>query len=162
MNEACPLDTIFHETVMDYFSRMGGAGQWMVPNYQDWYPAAFTLIIGLRHFSLVTEEQYQLARMVLPDALFDGCDGLLASTKKAFLQFEAKYGRPDETLSFSHNEMIESFERRSRSEGIRKDLGRERHYKQMLAELERFCAIMRDQPPIEEHLRRFSFKNKEY
>ena len=162
MNEACPLDNVFHETVMDYFSRMGGAGQWMVPNYQDWHPAAFTLIIGLRHFSLVTEEQYQLARMVLPDALFDGCDGLLASTKKAFLQFEAKYGRPDETLSFSHNEMIESFERRSRSEGIRKDLGCERHYKQMLAELERFFAIMRDQPPVEEHLRRSSFKNKEY
>ena len=74
MNEPCPLDTIFHETVMDYFSRMGGAGQWMVPNYQDWHPAAFTLIIGLRHFSLASEEQYQLARMVLPDALFDGSD----------------------------------------------------------------------------------------
>ena len=162
MNEACPLDTVFHETVMDYFSCMGGAGQWMVPNYQDWHPAAFTLIIGLRHFSLATEEQYQLARMVLPDALFDGCDCLQASTEKAFSQFESSYGRPNRTLSFSHNKMIESFEQRSRSEGIRKDLERERHYKQMLAEIERFFAIMRDQPPIEEHLRRFSFKNKEY
>ena len=141
---------------------MGGAGQWMVPNYQDWYPAAFTLIIGLRHFSLVTEEQYQLARMVLPDALFDGCDGLQASTEKAFSQFESSYGRPNRTLSFSHNKMIESFERRSRSDGVRKDVGREYRYTEILTELERFFAIMRDQPPIEEHLRRFSFKNKEY
>ena len=30
-----PLDTVFHDTVMDYFSKMGGAGQWMVPNYKD-------------------------------------------------------------------------------------------------------------------------------
>ena len=162
MNEPCPLDTVFHETVMDYFSRMGGAGQWMVPNYQDWHPAAFTLIIGLRHFSLATEEQYQLARMVLPDALFDGCDGLQASTEKAFSQFESSYGRPNRTLSFSHNKMIESFERRSRSDGVRKDVGREYRYTEILTELERFFAIMRDQPPIEEHLRRFSFKNKEY
>ena len=162
MNEACPLDTVFHETVMDYFSRMGGAGQWMVPNYQDWHPAAFSLIIGLRHFSLATEEQYQLARMVLPDALFDGCDGLQASTEKAFSQFESSYGRPNRTLSFSHNKMIESFERRSRSDGVRKDVGREYRYTEILTELERFFAIMRDQPPIEEHLRRFSFKNKEY
>ena len=162
MNEPCPLDTVFHETVGDYFSRMGGAGQWMVPNYQDWYPAAFTLIIGLRHFSLATEEQYQLARAVLPDSLFDGCDGLLEKTKKAFSQFEAKNGRPDETLSFSHNEMIESFEGRSKSDGVRKNFEAEHHYKAMLTELERFFAIMRDQPPVEEHLRRFSFKNKEY
>ena len=162
MRKHCPLDYVYQTTVGDYFARMGGAGQWMVPNYQDWYPAAFTLIIGLRHFSLATEEQYQLARAVLPDALFDGCDGLLEKTKKAFSQFEAKNGRPDETLSFLYNEMIESFEGRSKSDGVRKNLGAERQYKAMLAELERFFAIMRDQPPVEEHLRRFSFKNKEY
>ena len=162
MRKHCPLDYVYQTTVGDYFARMGGAGQWMVPNYQDWYPAAFTLIIGLRHFSLVTEEQYQLARAVLPDALFDGWDGLLEKTKKAFSQFEAKHGRPDETLSFLHNEMIESFEGRSKSDGIRKNLEAEYHYKAMLTELERFFAIMRDQPPVEEHLRGFSFKNKEY
>jgi len=162
MRKRCPLDYVYQITVGDYFARMGGAGQWMVPNYQEWHPAAFTITIGLRHFSLATEEQYQLASAVLPDALFDGCDGLLKKTKKAFSQFEAKYGRPDESLSFLHNEMIESFQGRSTSEGVRKNLGGERHYKQMLAELERFFAIMRDQPPVEEHLRRFSFKNKEY
>ena len=162
MNEPCPLDYVYQITVGDYFARMGGAGQWMVPNYQDWYPAAFTLIIGLRHFSLATEKHYQLARAVLPDSLFDGCDGLLEKTKKAFSQFEAKHGRPDETLSFLHNEMIESFEGISKSDGIRKNLEAEYHYKAMLTELERFFAIMRDQPPVEEHLRGFSFKNKEY
>ena len=56
MRKRCPLDYVYQITVGDYFARMGGAGQWMVPNYQDWYPAAFTLIIGLRHFSLVTED----------------------------------------------------------------------------------------------------------
>ena len=100
MRKRCPLDYVYQITVGDYFARMGGAGQWMVPNYQEWHPAAFTLIIGLRHFSLATEEQYQLARAVLPDALFDGCDGLLEKTKKAFSQFEAKYGHPDETYLF--------------------------------------------------------------
>ena len=161
MRKRCPLDYVYQITVGDYFARMGGAGQLMVPNYQDWHPAAFTLIIGLRHFSLATEEQYQLARAVLPDALFDGCDGLLEKTKKAFSQFEAKHGRPDETLSFLYNEMIESFEGRSKSDGIRKHLGAERQYKAMLAELERFFAIMDEQPPIEEHLNGFKFMNKE-
>ena len=94
--------------------------------------------------------------------MFDGCDGLLQKTKKAFSQFEAKHGRPNETLSFLHNDMIESFERRSKSEGVRKNLGAERHYKAMLTELERFFAIMRDQPPVEEHLNGFKFMNKEY
>ena len=162
MRKHCPLDYVYQTTVGDYFARMGGAGQWMVPNYQDWYPAAFTLIIGLRHFSLATEEQYQLGRAVLPDALFDGCDGLLEKTKKAFSQFEAKFGLPDETLSFSHNEIIESFKGRSKSNGVRKNLEAERHYKAMLTELERFFAIMRDQPPVEEHLNGFKFMNKEY
>ena len=162
MRKRCPLDYVYQTTVGDYFARMGGAGQWMVPNYKDWYPPAFTLIIGLRHFSLATEEQYQLGREVLPDPLFDGCDGLLQKTKKAFSQFEAKHGRPNETLSFLHNDMIESFERRSKSEGVRKNLGAERHYKAMLTELERFFAIMRDQPPVEEHLNGFKFMNEEY
>ena len=144
MNEPCPLDTVFHETVMDYFSRMGGAGQWMVPNYQDWHPAAFTLIIGLKHFGAATDEQYELAKKVLPSALFDGCDGLLANTKKAFLAFESRVGNPQNTLSFSNNKLIDGLERVSKSDGVRKDVGREYRYTEILTELERFFAIMRD------------------
>ena len=162
MNKPCPLDTVFHETVTDYFSRMGGAGQWMVPNYQDWHPAAFTLIIGLKHFGAATDEQYELAKKVLPSALFDGCDSLLANTKKAFLAFESRVGNPQNTLSFSNNKLVDDLERVSKSDGVRKDVGREYRYTEILTELERFFAIMRDQPPIQEHLRRFSFKNKEY
>ena len=157
-----PLDTVFHDTVMDYFSKMGGAGQWMVPNYKDWHPVAFTLTVGLRHFGAATEEQYQLARKVLPSALFDGCDGLAEKTEKAFLRFEKLYGRPDKALSFSDNKLIEGFEKISRSDGVRKDMGREYRYKGILSELERFFAVMLDQPSITDHLHGFSFRHKEY
>lgn len=123
---------------------MGGAAQWMVPNYKDWYPAAFTLIVGLRHFGVATEEQYRLARKVLTKAFFDWCDGLLDKTEEAFLQFESRFGRSENTLSFSDSKLIEGTKIISRSEGIRKDTGWEYRFKEILAELERFFAVMKD------------------
>ena len=57
MRKRCPLDYVYQITVGDYFARMGGAGQLMVTNFQDWHPAAFTLIIGLKHFSLVNKQK---------------------------------------------------------------------------------------------------------
>ena len=133
-----------------------------IKNYQEWHRAAFTISVGLKHFGIINLHQYKLAEVVLPAELFDGCDGLLVVTEKEFFAFEEEYGRPDKMLSYLQNDLVEHFERLSRSEGLRQNISAENYYKDILQELGRFNAVMRDQPPISEYVAGFRFKEKEY
>ena len=158
MNNNLPMQFVY-----DGLAAMRFRGQrHKVKNYQEWHRAAFTISVGLKHFGMINLHQYKLAEVVLPAELFHGCDGLLVLTEKEFFAFEEEYGRPDKMFSYLQNDLVEQFERLSRSEGVRKNISAEYYYKDLLQELGRFNAIMRDQPPISKYVSGFSFKDKEY
>ena len=158
MNNNLPMQYVYNGLAEIHFRGQ----RHKVKNYQEWHRAAFTISVGLKHFGIINLHQYKLAEVVLPAELFDGCDGLLVVTEKEFFAFEEEYGRPDKMLSYLQNDLVEHFERLSRSEGVRKNISAEYYYKDILQELGRFNAVMRDQPPISEYVGGFKFKEKEY
>ena len=158
MNNNLPMQFVYNGLAEMHFR----GRRWQIKNYQEWHRAAFTISVGLKHFGIINLHQYTLAEVVLPAELFDGCDGLLVVTEKEFFAFEEEYGRPDKMLSYLQNDLVEHFERLSRSEGLRQNISAENYYKDILQELGRFNAVMRDQPPISEYVGGFKFKEKEY
>ena len=158
MNNNLPMQYVYNGLAEIHFRGQ----RYKVKNYQDWHRAAFVIFVGLKHFGMINLHQYKLAEVVLPTEFFYDCDGLFVVTEKQFFVFEEEYGRPDKMPSYLKNDLVEHFERLSRSEGVRKNISAESYYKDLLQELGRFNAIMRDQPPISEYVQGFRFKNKEY
>jgi len=155
---------VYETIAVDYFGRMGGAGTWMVPNYSDWHPAALTILIGLKHFKAITDIEYKTAKIVLPSELFEKCDGLADRVSVAFEQVEEQLGTPKRQPSFDENDLMrhlrEQIEASEKSTRHAED--RARHYGEILSNLERISSVVRELPPLEEHLRGFRFRQKAY
>ena len=155
---------VYETIALDYFGRMGGAGTWMVPDYSDWHPAALTILIGLKHFKAVTDIEFRTAKIVLPSELFEKCDGLAERILVGFKKVDEQLGTPDRQLSFDENDLMrhlrEQIEASEKSTRHAED--RARHYGEILSNLERISLVVRELPPLEEHLCGFRFRHKAY
>ena len=164
MPQPLHFQQVYENVALDYFGRMGGAGTWMVPNYNDWHPAALTILTGLKHFKAFTDIEYKTAKIVLPSEIFEKCDGLADRVSVAFEQVEEQLGTPKRQPSFDENDLMrhlrEQIEASEKSTRHAED--RARHYGEILSNLERISSVVRELPPLEEHLRGFRFRQKAY
>jgi hypothetical protein len=143
---------------------MGGAGTWMVPNYNDWHPAALTILIGVKNFKAITDIEFETAKIVLPSELFEKCDGLADRVSVAFEKVEERLGIPDRPLSIDENDLMlhlrEQADPNNRS--TRHPEARAKHYGNIVSNLERISSVVKELPPIEDHVRGFRFRHKGY
>lgn len=155
---------VYENIALDYFGRMGGAGTWMVPNYSDWHPAALTILTGLKHFKAITDIEFETAKIVLPSQLFEKCDRLSDRVSVAFEKVEERLGTPDRPLSFDENDLMLHLREQTNhiEQPTRHAEDRARHYGEILSNLERISSVVRELPPLEEHLRGFRFRHKAY
>ena len=155
---------VYENIALDYFGRMGGAGTWMVPDYSEWHPAALTILIGLKQFKAITDIEFETAKIVLPSELFEKCDGLADRVSVAFEKVEERLGTPDRPLSFDENDLMLHLREQTNhiEQPTRHAEDRARHYGEILSNLERISSVVRELPPLEEHLRGFRFRHKAY
>ena len=164
MPQPLHFQQVYENVALDYFGRMGGAGTWMVPNYSDWHPAALTILIGLKHFKAITDIEFETAKIVLPSQLFEKCDQLSDRVSVAFEKVEERLGTPDRPLSFDENDLMLHLREQTNhiEQPTRHAEDRARHYGEILSNLERISSVVRELPPLEEHLRGFRFRHKAY
>jgi hypothetical protein len=164
MPQPLHFQQVFENSALDYFGRMGGAGTWMVPNYSDWHPAALTILIGLKHFKAITDIGFETAKIVLPSQLFEKCDRLSDRLSVAFEKVEEQLGTPERQPSFDENDLMRYLREQTKhiEQPTRQAEDRARDYGEILSNLERISSVVRELPPLEEHLRGFRFRHKAY
>jgi len=155
---------VYETIALDYFGRMGGAGTWMVPDYSDWHPAALTILIGLKHFKAIKDIEFETAKIVLPSELFEKCDRLAERILVGFKKVEEQLGTPEGQPSFDENDLMHYLREQTNpsEQSTRHAEDRARHYGEILSNLERISSVVRELPPLEEHLRGFIFQHKAF
>ena len=155
---------VFTNTAMDYFCRLGGSGTWAVPNYDDWHPAALTIVVGLKHFNAISEAEYSTAKAVLPSELFQKCDKLADRVLLSFKKTEERLGQPREILSVEQNDLTRYLREQAdpNNRSTRHPEARARYYTKIVENLERLFLVMKELPPLEEQIRGFRFRHKAY
>jgi len=154
-----------YETIsLDYFGRMGGAGTWMVPDYNDWHPAALTILIGVKNFKAITDIEFETAKIVLPSELFEKCDGLADRVSVAFEKVEEQLGTPERQPTFYENDLMRYLREQAdpNNRSTRHPEARAKHYGNIVSNLERISSVVKELPPIEDHVRGFRFRHKGY
>jgi len=154
-----------YETIsLDYFGRMGGAGTWMVPDYNDWHPAALTILIGLKHFKALTDIEFETAKIVLPSQLFEKCDQLADRVSVAFEKVEEQLGTPERQPTFYENDLMRYLREQAdpNNRSTRHPEARAKHYGNIVSNLERISSVVKELPPIEDHVRGFIFQHKAF
>ena len=154
-----------YETIsLDYFGRMGGAGTWMVPDYNDWHPAALTILIGVKNFKAITDIEFETAKIVLPSELFEKCDGLADRVSVAFEKVEEQLGTPERQPTFYENDLMRYLREQAdpNNRSTRHHEARAKHYGNIVSNLERISSVVKELPPIEDHVRGFRFRHKGY
>lgn len=76
--------TLFHlnmvfDVAIDYFRRMGGAGQYS--GFKGWEPAALVLLLAFLNHKRIDQDEFYEVADPLPSQLLWGCDGLAERLK---------------------------------------------------------------------------------
>jgi len=164
MPQPLHFQQVYENVALDYFGRMGGAGTWMVPDYSDWHPAALTILIGLKHFKAIKDIEFETAKIVLPSELFEKCDGLAERILIGFKKVDEQLRTPDRPFSFDENDLMRYLREQAdpNNRSTRHHEARAKHYGNIVTNLERISSVVKELPPIEDHVRGFIFQHKAF